>query len=55
VRADENLECWVLSQEAFNALREQAPDTAVALALNLGREMSRRLRLANQTIFRLNN
>jgi sulfate permease, SulP family len=55
VQADEALVCWVLSARGFDDLRENSPGTAVALALNLGREMSRRLRLANQTIFRLTN
>ena len=53
IHADEELVCWVLSEERFAELRQRAPGAAVTLALNLGREMSRRLRLANQTIFRV--
>lgn len=53
VEADEDLVCYVLSEAAFAALGREHPGIALALLTNLGRELSQRLRRANQTIFQL--
>jgi CRP-like cAMP-binding protein len=50
VRADSTLDCWILSVEEFNRLRDEEPLCAIKLLANLGRELSLRLRGANQTI-----
>jgi anti-anti-sigma regulatory factor len=53
VLADRDLVCQVLSERGFAALSEQAPAVAIKLLANLGRELSGRLRHANQTIHQL--
>jgi anti-anti-sigma regulatory factor len=53
VLADKELVCHVLSEGAFSALSAQAPAVAIRLLANLGRELSGRLRHANQTIHQL--
>ncbi len=53
VIADEDLVCYVLSEEAFAALSAEAPGAAIKLLANLGRELSGRLRRANWTIHQL--
>jgi CRP-like cAMP-binding protein len=53
VIADNELVCHVLSETSFAALSAQSPAVAIKLLTNLGRELSGRLRLANQTIHQL--
>jgi anti-anti-sigma factor len=53
VVADADLVCYTLSDESFVALSTEAPDAAIKLLANLGRELSRRLRQANRTIHQL--
>ncbi|MGH8799358.1 MAG: SulP family inorganic anion transporter [Casimicrobiaceae bacterium] len=53
VVAENELVCYVLSEEKFNLLSEQAPRVAIKLLANLGRALSRRLRQANRTIQQL--
>ena len=50
LRADTDLDCWVLPVEAFERLREEAPECAIKLLANLARELSARLRGNNLTI-----
>ena len=51
--ADEDLFCYVLSDEGFAALSTDTPAAAIKLLANLGRELSGRLRRANRTIYQL--
>ena len=53
VVADDNVICYVLSEQQFAALAKDAPVVAIKLLSGLGRELSRRLRRANQTIHQL--
>ena len=53
VTADEDLVCYVLSAEAFDALTVHDPSIAIDLLSNLGRELSRRLRRATATLSQL--
>jgi SulP family sulfate permease len=53
VIADDDVDCFVLSEERFSALMSDAPLTAIKLLANLGRELSGRLRRANRTIHQL--
>jgi SulP family sulfate permease len=53
VEADEDLVCYVLSEKAFETLTREHQPIAIRLLKNLGRELSRRLRRANQTIYEL--
>ena len=53
VTADEDLVCYVLSAEAFDALTVHDPSIAIHLLSNLGRELSRRLRRATATVSQL--
>jgi CRP-like cAMP-binding protein len=53
VVADNDVICYVLSTEQFASLAEDAPAVAIKLLSGLGRELSRRLRRANQTIYQL--
>ena len=53
VVAEEDMICWVLSQEAFERLQAAAPQLALRLLANLAREMALRLRHANRTICEL--
>lgn len=55
VEADEELVCYVLEQEAFQALTESHPGIAVSLLRNLGRELSNRLRRANRVIYQIDS
>ena len=51
--ADDDLVCYVLTEEAFERLRKDHPRIAIALLTNLGRELTRRLRRATRTIYQL--
>jgi SulP family sulfate permease len=51
--ADDDVICYVLSEQQFAALAKDAPAVAIKLLSGLGRELSRRLRRANQTIHQL--
>jgi sulfate permease, SulP family len=55
VIADEELVCYVLSDKDFEALSAENSAAAIKLLSNLGRELSGRLRRANQTIRQLEN
>lgn len=51
--ADEDLVCYVLGESAFDRLQRDHPAVAIAFLTNLGRELTRRLRRANRTIYQL--
>jgi Sulfate permease and related transporters (MFS superfamily) len=53
VVADDDVVCYVLSDQQFAVLAKDAPSVAIKLLLGLGGELSRRLRRANQTIHQL--
>lgn len=53
VVADDDVVCYVLSEEQFTALGQAAPNVAIKLLAGLGRELSGRLRRANRTIRQL--
>ena len=53
VVADDDVICYVLSEQQFAALAKDAPAVAIKLLSGLGRELSRRLRRANRTIHQL--
>ena len=53
VTADDDVTCYVLSEEKFALLMSDAPLVAIQLLANLGRELSGRLRRANRTIHQL--
>jgi SulP family sulfate permease len=53
VEADEDLVCYVLTQNAFECLAREHQPIAIKLLKNLGRELSRRLRRATRTIYEL--
>jgi MFS superfamily sulfate permease-like transporter len=53
VEADEDLVCYVLTDAAFEWLAREHQSIAIKLLKNLGRELSRRLRRANQTIYEM--
>jgi CRP-like cAMP-binding protein len=53
VTADQDLVCYVLSADAFDALTVEDPPTAIHLLSNLGRELSRRLRRATAMVSQL--
>lgn len=53
VQADEDLVCYILTDEAFAALTRDHHAIAIKLLASLGRELGRRLRRANQTIYQL--
>jgi MFS superfamily sulfate permease-like transporter len=53
VVADDDVICYVLSDKQFAALAKDTPAIAIKLLSGLGRELSRRLRRANQTIHQL--
>jgi MFS superfamily sulfate permease-like transporter len=53
VTADEDVVCYVLSEEAFRALGRDHHAIAIKLLTNLGSELSRRLRRANAMISEL--
>jgi CRP-like cAMP-binding protein/anti-anti-sigma regulatory factor len=51
--ADDEVTCYVLGETQFAALAKDAPSVAIKLLSGLGRELSKRLRRANQTIQQL--
>jgi SulP family sulfate permease len=51
--ADDDVVCYALSDQKFAELSKEAPAVAIKLLSDLGRELSRRLRRANQTIHQL--
>lgn len=51
--ADEDLVCYVLDHGAFETLTREHPRIAITVLINLGRELSGRLRRANRTIYQL--
>jgi len=53
VEADQELVCYVVTEELLERLRQEHPAIAIKLMSNLGRELSRRLRRANRTIYQL--
>jgi CRP-like cAMP-binding protein len=53
VEADEDLVCYVLTDEAFELLRSAHSVIAIKLLTNLARELSHRLRRATRTIYEL--
>lgn len=53
VVADDDVICYVLSESQFAALAKDRPLVAIKLLSGLGRELSKRLRRANQTIYQL--
>ncbi len=53
VTADEEVVCYMLSEDAFHALGKGHPDIAIKILTNLGRELSRRVRRANAMISQL--
>jgi anti-anti-sigma regulatory factor len=53
VQADEDLVCYVLTEHAFAQLAKEHEAVAIKLLAGLGRELGRRLRRANQTIYQL--
>jgi anti-anti-sigma factor len=53
VWADEDLVCYVLTEDAFNMLTKEHGAIAIKLLANIGRELSRRLRGATRTIYEL--
>ena len=53
IEADEDLVCYLLSHASFERLTQQHPAIAINLLVNLGRELSGRLRRANRTIYQL--
>jgi sulfate permease, SulP family len=50
VMADDDLICYSLSKDDFAALANEQPAVAIKLLASLGRELSKRLRVANGTI-----
>ena len=53
VTADEEVACYVLSEDAFHALGKDHPAIAIKILTSLGRELSRRIRSANAMITQL--
>lgn len=53
VTADEELVCYELSEEGFEALTRAHPRIAIHLLMNLGGELSRRLRRSTATVSQL--
>jgi sulfate permease, SulP family len=53
VVADDDVVCYVLSDQQFAVLAKDAPSVAIKLLSGLGRELTRRVRRANQTIHQL--
>ena len=53
IEAEDDLVCYVLTEAAFERLRAEHPHIAITLLTNLGRELGRRLRRANGTIYQL--
>lgn len=44
------VETWFMSNEAFERMREEAPEAATRLLMNMGKELAERLRLANAAL-----
>jgi SulP family sulfate permease len=53
VTADEDLVCYELSEDGFHALTSLHPRIAIHLLMNLGAELSRRLRRSTATVSQL--
>jgi len=53
VVADEELACYVLTEDGFDTLTREHGAIAIKILSNLGRELSRRLRTASRTIYEL--
>lgn len=53
VTADEDLVCYELSEDGFQALTSRHPRIAIHLLMNLGAELSRRLRRSTATVSQL--
>lgn len=53
VQADDDLVCYVLTADAFAALAREHEGVGIKLLASVGRELGRRLRRANQTIYQL--
>jgi CRP-like cAMP-binding protein len=53
VTADEGLVCYVLERAGFDELSRSHPHAVRALLLNMGRELSLRMRRANRTLSEL--
>jgi CRP-like cAMP-binding protein len=53
VVADGPLECLVLSEASFLAMQAREPDIAIRLLVNLSRELSFRMRRANQMLHQM--
>jgi MFS superfamily sulfate permease-like transporter len=53
VEADDDLVCYVLTEAVFATLAREHHAVAIKVLTNIGRELSRRLRRANQTIYQL--
>ena len=53
VEADQELVCYLLTEKVFDELTKEHATIAIKLLVNLGRELSRRLRGANRTIYEL--
>ena len=53
MEADENLVCYVLTDDAFDVLTREHSGIAIKLLTNLARELSHRLRRATRMIYEL--
>ena len=53
VSADEGLVCYVLERAGFDALSLSHPHAIQSLLLNMGRELSLRMRRANRALSEL--
>ena len=53
VTADEDLVCYELSEDGFHALTTRHPRIAIHLLMNIGAELSRRLRRSTATVSQL--
>jgi CRP-like cAMP-binding protein len=51
--ADDDVKGFVLTRDNFKTLTEKAPELAIKLLVNISRELSARLRVANRTIQQL--
>jgi hypothetical protein len=47
------MNCLVLSDASFSAMQASEPDIAIRLLVNLGRELSLRMRRANQMLHQM--
>lgn len=53
VITDRDMRCFVLDEPGFNALKQAAPSVAIALLVNLSRQLSTHVRNGNRTITEL--